>query len=130
MSLSAWQLGMRCILGGRPMYLTAETHKVLFGRSTECRTAMSRHEKYDRETNRQTNKWSISISSHRMPCQAQTHIYSRDLSSSSKPSKMASSQTGRVTVSKVQPNIAESVACKALCTAGPCVCFCFLSHSY
>ena len=46
------------------MYLTAETHKVLFGRSTECRTAMSRHEKYDGETNRQTNKWSISISSH------------------------------------------------------------------
>ena len=52
----------------------SQSQGIIWAEHTECWPAMSRHEKYDRETNRQTNKWSISISSLSMHASPATQL--------------------------------------------------------
>ena len=101
-NLSAWQLKMRCYVVQHTspaivhsMYTAngqlSQSQGIIWAEHTECWPAMSRHEKYDRETNRQTNKWSISISSltmHSRPSHTARETHS----------KMASSQKRCVNV--------------------------------
>ena len=81
-NLSPWQLKMRCyvvhispaIVHSTANPTLSQSQGIIWAEHTECWPAMSRHEKYDRETNRQTNKWSISISSLSMHASPATQL--------------------------------------------------------